>query len=65
MQMFTLPANATIKGSIVPAALIGTCMIAFECVREGGDGGGAHMMMFTLAHLTVISWEEEVQTKCL
>lgn len=39
MQMFTLLAHTNIKGSSVPAALIGTCMVAFERVREGGDGG--------------------------
>lgn len=40
--MFTLPANKNTKGSNVPAALIGTCMVDFECadVREGGYGGG-------------------------
>lgn len=38
--MFTLPTNTNTKGSNIPAALIRTCMVDFECVREGGYGGG-------------------------
>ena len=39
--MFTPLACTNIKGSMVPAALTGTCMVAFECVRDGADGGGS------------------------
>lgn len=57
--MFTTLSETHTRGGRVPAALIETCMTAFEYVREGGDGGGnMMMMMFILAHLTAISWEE-------